>query len=315
MSIVNFRITETGPNEEAVLRLGGQAAVDLLPKNLKSQKIQFELHDVHRTIANGIRRTMNSETEVLRMVADPLKVETDDPFISDDFICNRIKMIPIDQSVSVGTIFTLDVVNRTGGPMKVYTKELKSNLRKRPFNDNNIILKLNKGRFIRITGITTKVSKNYIDGEHSAALCVVAVPIDVEPVGSPSNTSPKKYRITFETNGDIPDIKLYIYKGLHEIQRQLQIIKDSQFTQSDAPNKWTLMCANSGWTVPMMIQQILCEEFTEQCQQVTVAPVINLADRSKLMTMMSTGPPEVVFSEAVEYLIKKFNSLLASLGR
>lgn len=242
-------------------KVKNEAIIPLLPKRLLSQKCTFELHDVNVSIANGLRRTMVSETKVKAMNLKEEDVKKDDPFILFDFIINRIRQIPVDQSTDTNSIFELDYKNDQAHPVYVKTKELKR-IKGRgdlPFNDNITICMLNPGKEIRLTNIYIDEGYGYEYGGYKDACNITCLSLDQEPYdpytqkGIRSSVSnPMMHKLSFITNGTIPP-KDIIKKACDSMIERLNAILENKFETSQDIH--ILLVNNESHTIGNMIMK------------------------------------------------------------
>lgn len=112
--------------------------------------IQFDIKCNSR-IANAIRRTLLDEIKTKSL--EPGNILTNDIYIIKDELINNIRQIPIDQSVSLDTRFSIAVENKNTHIVPVYTKKIRSDTTD-TFNSRIQICTLNPGKRLQIKNMT-----------------------------------------------------------------------------------------------------------------------------------------------------------------
>lgn len=114
-----------------------------IPRMLE-QECSFTIHGINNTIAGAIIRTIGGEMMVKYLRCDVM--ETNDRFIINEMIAARIQSIPIKQSLSIGTKFNLNYINKSQFLETVKTSQFEGypSSGTVPFNQNITICKINK---------------------------------------------------------------------------------------------------------------------------------------------------------------------------
>jgi DNA-directed RNA polymerase subunit L len=190
---------------------------DLLPQ-YPSEEITFRLSGVSNAVANAFRRCPE-EIPARYLLCVGKDITTNDEYIINDFIAMRIRSIPLQQSVPVGTSWELSAVNNTTELIEIMTHDITINGKVKPFN-NCVLCTLNPGRQIYIKGVVSE-AMSYIDGNGTiplASLCSSTV-VDVESlpntfedhVGTPSRQANRlEWNISMITPGHVDADKLMI---------------------------------------------------------------------------------------------------------
>lgn len=190
----------------------------LLPTVLIPQTCQFTISGINTSIANAIRRTIDSEVLVKCMTVDREDIDCNSPFFLFDAFIRRIKLIPIHQSVDNNATFKINVTNNSKHDIFVRSSDIITTKggKAAPINETFEILKLEPGMHLTVENIKIKQGYGYESdgGGHKIGLNPVALPLDVEPYngyenkGTPSSISnPTKFLIKFNTNGTIKIIE------------------------------------------------------------------------------------------------------------
>lgn len=204
-----------------------------LPKVLFSEQYSFDLDNVNNAIANGIRRVLCNELPGLALWFETDNLSTDNPFSIANMIQNRIRLIPINQSVSSDAVFELNAVNNTADVRMVYSDEIRQKLgpTMKKLCNNFPLFTLEPNKFLNIDRIVIRQDYGYNFDGHSLACNVTSLALDQAPplefVGEPPTfepefpsadsrfeiieagaervpsrlSNPKKFRISFITNG------------------------------------------------------------------------------------------------------------------
>jgi DNA-directed RNA polymerase subunit L len=219
----NLKISSIAPK----LLIKDKELESLLPTVLIPQRVEFELHSVDQSIANGIRRVIASEYPVLVMNFNKTDFDTDDPFIKYDFIADRVRCVPIDQSIDENVTFSLSANNTTTMPFKVKTGSLESSKTKKYMNETITIASLFPNKYIKIDNIHLKRGYGYEHGCYTMGVNTVCLPIDQEPMNNETNkgirstmSNPMSNKIGFNTNGT-QDPKKIIVVAINELINRL----------------------------------------------------------------------------------------------
>lgn len=243
-------------------------AAKLLPKNIYPQKISFELHDVNVAVANGIRRVLLSEYPTLSLIFEDEDFRTNNPHTLNDYTRDRIKCIPLMQSINTKTVFKLNVLNNTETPMRVKSRDIESTTKaKLPFNETFDIAMLNPGRFLTIDKIT--VRKTVGEGGPAVAANVASVAMDQIPVdlntgeGTPSGISdPRVWRISFVLNGTT-DHKTALTIVCDEIIHRLETVTKSIPNIYNSQDIYYLVLPHETHTVGNLLMKGICEQYPD----------------------------------------------------
>lgn len=95
---------------------------DWLPKQ-KYEHIEFKVTGF-ASVANAIRRALFSETTLYVMYAELNDIETNDGF-TNDWVQNRIQLIPVNQNAPSNVVGSYEVVNNTDDIITVRSSDIK----------------------------------------------------------------------------------------------------------------------------------------------------------------------------------------------
>ena len=136
-----------------------QENIKKLLSNNEEYVVRISLYNISSRVFNSIRRTIIDELEIKSLYFELLDVDTDNDFIIREELRDRVKYIPIDQSIPEGSTFELQVINNSPdkGIMTVYSNNIGG------ISDKVVskiqIAELNHGEYIHIKNI--KVVKGY----------------------------------------------------------------------------------------------------------------------------------------------------------
>lgn len=97
----------------------------LLPK-INIEKISFNVRNANTAIVNGIKRIISGELKTKILTCDIHDIDTNEEFIMLSELIDRINFIPIDQDISINTVFAINILN--SDPKKEYMIVRSSNI-------------------------------------------------------------------------------------------------------------------------------------------------------------------------------------------
>jgi len=308
-----------------------------LPKNLVPQKIEFILSDANNAIANALRRTITGESPVNILDVQISDIVTNDPFIIQEMIISRIRMIPLLQSCHVNNEFELIVENNSVEDREIKSGEIKYRARNSgehdkgarkmrdnlgesaplPFNETFTLFTLHAGNQIKISPIKIITEYGFNEGFGMCALGINAVswPIDVDINNTPSSLSalkkncPKKWRVSFITNGIAPG-KEIIDLACNEIIKRLYSLLSIlfQFTVIDEIN--TLDVPGESHTIGNLIIRTIYQ--MEQDNNLDISAYTYSADifsRGIKFRIKYSGDIIELFENIINYNIEIFKKI------
>lgn len=259
-----MKIVDMSPNVPAKYK-------HLLPTVMRPYQCSFQLDNVDIAIANGIRRAILSEVPVKRLTFQLDDFSTNNPHMNlPHFILTRIQSIPIDQSVSLDTTFSLDYGNSSHQLVMVNSNEFTSNKKTKPLFDETIpIISLEPGKFVKIEKMTVEIGYEYTHGTFAIADGVLCKTLDYEPYNmytgkgvSSSVSDPRSHLMQFDNNGNINHITL-ITLACDEIIRRLKIASELLYTLEPFDDYFKLFIANETDTIGNIIMKRVCDIFPE----------------------------------------------------
>ncbi len=167
-TINHFNVISLAPTNKAYAHL--------FPK-YSAYTASFEISNVLSSVPSAIRRTICNELPIKGLNCGLNDITTTDVFHIHEMILSRLRMIPVQQSVKIGTTYNLKATNDTHELITVYSKELRSADRIVAFNENIPLFTLAAGTSITIQ---CKVVENYgyvrEYGAFTAGINVVSMP-------------------------------------------------------------------------------------------------------------------------------------------
>lgn len=181
---------------------------DWLPKQ-KYEHIEFKVTGF-ASVANAIRRALFSETTLYVMYAELNDIETNDGF-TNDWVQNRIQLIPVNQNAPSNVVGSYEVVNNTDDIITVRSSDIKFKPDAPVCDSTYRIAVVTPGKYFKINNIHL-VKQNGYEGHSQIASNIMYS-------GSDNN-----YFISFDTNGS--------FNGKDTVKYALNSIID-RFTKID----------------------------------------------------------------------------------
>lgn len=153
--VQNYHIKEIKPNlSTAPFADKHKKILEGLLTDRKESCVEFDLIGVNDKIANALRRTIIDELEVVALDFDPQELDTNDEFILRDEVRDRIRFIPIDQTLKEGSRLTLESMNKDpkNGIMTVYSSAIGNSKIPKKFR----VAELKPGAYLRIPNIVVR---------------------------------------------------------------------------------------------------------------------------------------------------------------
>lgn len=280
--------------------------------NLNPKYFEFIIRGegVNVAIANGIQRALKSEIPLKRLELARENLETNDPTILEDFVIQRLSVIPIKQSVKEDTKITLEFMNNSSQEAEITTSYLKTGLTSPIFDDSITITTLKSMRFIRFKEINIVKGYGYHHAGHNATYGSSCVPIDQEPFdqttnkGIPSSVSdPRAHKISFYTNGTM-EPKEIVKLACIEIARRLNdIYANSTFHKSEDIHR--LVIPNENDTTGNIIVKTICDTNPKISACTYSVDLVN-----KVLTVdIRDDDPSGVLKVAIEKAIKELKKI------
>lgn len=284
----------------------------LLPKTLRPQSFQCEIANVDFAMANALRRVIVSEMPARALKCEHANIKTNNDFILNDMLANRIRLIPIDQKTPLGEKFSLDIINNTEHLLEVKSGDMKGARGKLPFNETFTLTTLEPTKFLRIDKITVVEGYGYMPGEagHILAFNVACVALDQTPINlldpkaprgiSCSMANPKRHSLTFNTNGTMPPKKI-LSMACDILQQRLRNVIDLIPTIFPSEDTYNLVIAGETDTIGNLLMKTIHELYADIT---AVTYTIDHMSHRMILKIRSDEEVSVIITEAVKYNIK-----------
>lgn len=222
----------------------------LLPKKSKIT-VSFELEGANADLANGLRRCLIDEMEVMSLDFDEyVDFVSSDPYILCDFIKKQVCLLPINQEyVYDGITIKLEKTNDTEEIIDVLSDDLiigGTSSQKDLLNivGGNIVLsRLRPGESITIKNITICKGLGYTDGGKFSLISAIRYEIlDVDPIvetrlgqtgKSALLSNPKHFAIAYTTHRNIEHPQKLMVKCCDTLINRFDKIYDDMLNIKD----------------------------------------------------------------------------------
>lgn len=131
------------------------------------ESISFELHDIDRSIANGIRKCVLSEVEGKALHLEFEDIDCDDDFLLYEELQSRIMLIPLAHDCPEGTTFKLKYHNNTDMKVIIYSDSIRASDGKQYFNGRYPVFELHPDKHLNISNIIVSVGSGKQDAKYS----------------------------------------------------------------------------------------------------------------------------------------------------
>lgn len=169
-------------HEEKIIKTDDLSLHEVLENNshlipqYNHKVLTFNVSNVPYCIINGYRRCMIDEIPIKHMYLIISSVKTNDPYILQDMVKDRIEMIPLIQSIDPIVTFKLNISNIGDSIMSIYSSDLISSDDNIYFNQTFKVCDLNPNSYIKIDNIKIRKSSGEQDGKFS--LCMASYEVD-----------------------------------------------------------------------------------------------------------------------------------------
>lgn len=151
----------------------------LMP-TMPREHITFAIRNTDTATANGLRRTLIEELPVKILHAEVSDIDTNEEYLIRDELLDRIRAIPINQSVNSDQKFTIDVVNTNKSQRinHVYSSQISGNEHGKLADKMYRIAELHVGRYLRVDNIRTIEGYGYMHANFRLTCGVEYRPLD-----------------------------------------------------------------------------------------------------------------------------------------
>lgn len=196
---------------------------NLIP-DFKHSMLSFTIHNTKSSFVNALRRCILDELLVKVLYFDLSDIKTNDEFILNDLIQERIQLISIKQDIEDDITFSLNVFNNTNQIIPVYSESIKPNNNTNIyFNQNIKLCDLKPNKHITINNIHTKSNYGHYDNIYSIGRASYEV-INFDMVNTQSLSSdPSEFKFYIYSNGNIETVDI-LHKTIIQLTKRLQNI-------------------------------------------------------------------------------------------
>lgn len=276
------------------------------------QSIEFIITDCSTAIMNALRRTALDETRSIRLSMERKHIETDDPFIINDFIIERFTSIPISQNTPKSARFKLYKHNNSIKPIYVYSKDIigKDQLDIKLCNRSFPLFLLNPGKSVTITDISVVENYGYIDGKFNFAYSVIPFPLNCDMTQQSASMKVREYKMLVEINGEM-DVKKFMQKCCDELIERLRAIDLGKLDSTK--DKFVLYVPNETYSMGNLIMEYIDEKYKE-IEFATFTVPINSHDLKITISHTSEEDVKKIIREAQEFFCKEFKEIKNSFA-
>lgn len=193
---------------------------NLIP-DLKHSLLSFNIHNTKSSFVNALRRCILDELLVKVLYFDLVDIKTNDEFILNDLIQERIQLISINQDINDDITFSLNVFNNTNKIISIYSESIKPNNNTNIyFNQNIKLCDLKPNKHITINNIHIKSNYGHYDNIYSIGRASYEViNFDMTNIQSLSS-DPSDFKFYIYSNGNIEPTEI-LKKTLVELTNRL----------------------------------------------------------------------------------------------
>lgn len=276
---------------------------NLLP-HFTANEVSCDVKNVLSSVPNGIRRVICCEMPVKGLDCELEDIETTDVFHIHELIRTRLRAIPIQQSLKVGTEYVLRAKNDSHEILTVYSKEFSNS--RQSFNGNIPLFTLAAG--CQIT-IKCKIIEQYgyVRGYGAFVMGVNTRSCAAEPIdGASSNSKCTSWKLSFINNGTATGQHI-VSTAIGCILARLRAldadyIADNLVTES---NDHVLGVPNENDTIGALIMQHALEYFPSECKFITC----NVTAEKVLVFRIRADNPKEILLTTIKNLIDIYRQL------
>lgn len=189
--------------------------------------LTFNILNTKSSFVNAIRRCILDEILVKALYFNMTDIRTNDRFILNDLIQERIQLIPLLQNIGINKKFSLVAHNNTTSIISIYTDSIKDNDNSDTiyFNQNIKLFDLRPNKTISINNIHINENYGYINNIYSIGRASYEV-INFDMKNNQSlNSNPTDFKFYIYSNGNISTYDI-LSKSINELENRLKKIKN-----------------------------------------------------------------------------------------
>jgi DNA-directed RNA polymerase subunit L len=331
VTVENIHIEDLRP------RLKSPVYEKYLPKTLFPERITFDIYPVSNAVANGIRRTADSELLVNALYMDFHDLTTNDVFIIPEMVIARLRMIPLAQSCPIDAVFELTASNETADVRDVKSGEIRiirpgsKPIKSLPFNETFTLFTLRPGKSIRMSNMGIHQSYAYIpgDGMHAVAVNTRSVALDQTPINiyeklggkaSPSEdivnvlasapiyssmSNPRKWQLSFTTNGTHHPKKIMV-DTCNNIAARLSSVKSLLYTMHSNNDEYLLVIPNESYTIGNLLMRTVLDLYPDI---IFVSFNVGSTERVCSIRIKCNEDINTIYNSTIDHLIELFGEI------
>lgn len=278
------------------------------------EELRFNVQDVPYCLINAFRRCAIDELMIKHMYFILNSIKTNDPYILQDLIKDRIEMIPVLQSINIMTSFKLNISNTTDKVISIYSNELVASDKKIYFNQTFKICDLNPNSYIKIDNIKIRKSSGEQDGKFS--LCLASYEVDDLTKSSMLRFS-NDFNMFIESFGNIKPaeiVKLVSENLIERLEKIKQSIINKSIRKLTIGDIQQYFIENEGYTIGELLRTYIYKYNTESIRLINYDPGYP-TEKGIILNIIHPSYERAIL-DSIEYIetdIELFNSNLLKL--
>lgn len=144
------------------------------------ERLTFAIRNTDTATVNGLRRTLIEELPVKILHAEVADIDTNEEYLIRDELLDRIRAVPIDQSIKPDRTFVIDVVNtdKVQRISHVHSSQISGNENGQFADKMYRIAELHVGRYLRVENIRVVEGFGYMHANFRLTCGVEYRPLD-----------------------------------------------------------------------------------------------------------------------------------------
>lgn len=308
MQLTDFKLTDYSPEIKGYDNILKQIV-------LKHTLIEFTVKNCSSAAANVFRRIPGGELALKYMTSEYEQLETNDEFIIPEMILERVKMIPVLQTVPGTVKFHLNESNDSPVVKTIFTSSLRASDSKIYFDQNIPLVDLKSGRAIKLES-TVGTAYTYEQGMVSAVSQVSSTAVGVDIINeleSPdgqksSNSDPRVHKISMISNG-MMEPKAIIKATCDTIISRLETIKSALSELTGVNSEYVLTIMGESDTIGNLLMKEAWDRYPSMNYMTYQIP----PDIRQLTIRISAEDPKSILKDTINECVQGFKSVKASL--
>lgn len=157
-----------------------EAKLKPLMPTKQRERMTFAIRNTDTATVNGLRRTLIEEMSVKILHAEVADIDTNEEYLIRDELLDRIRAVPIDQSVKADQTFVIDVVNtdKIHRISHVHSSQISGNENGQLADKMYRIAELHVGKYVRVDNIRIMEGYGYMHANFRLTCGVEYRPLD-----------------------------------------------------------------------------------------------------------------------------------------